>query len=199
MNKNIVPLLIIVALLPLQTHAEGLLTYKPPQTGAPQTRVGGGTRGFFPKPKIQVLAPYHMALTSQAQPVLYWYWAQPSQETVEITLVKDAADIPLLKKQLPLIAKAGLQSIHLADYGVSLQTGDDYHWSVTVINNSGQHSGDSVASATLRYQTPITPLTSAEQQAKAGYWYDALQQLIESHSPLANNLLKQVGIQVPDL
>jgi hypothetical protein len=199
MSKYIVPLLMIVALLPLQTLAEGLMTYKPPQIGVPQTRVGGGTRSFLPKPKIQVLAPRHAALTSHAQPVLYWYCTQPNQETVEITLIKDSTDLPLLKKQLLLIAKAGLQSIRLADYGVSLRTGEDYHWSVAVINNSGQHLGESVATATIRYQLPITPLTSAEQQAEAGYWYDALQQLIESHSPLANNLLKQIGIQVPDL
>lgn len=200
MNKNIIPLLFVIASLPLSTYAEGLLTYKPPQNGVPQFRVGGGTRGLrFVKPKIQVLAPHHTALTSQAQPVLYWYWDEPSQETIEISLVKDKVETHILRKQLSPITMAGLQSIHLVDYGVSLQPGDDYHWSVAIINNSGEHLGSNVASATLRYQVPTTPLSSAEQQAEAGYWYDALQQLIESHSPLANSLLKQVGIEVQTL
>ncbi len=200
MNKTFASLLILAASLPSLSRAEGLLIYKPPQTDAPALRIGGGTRGFsLTMPPIQVLAPQHTALTSRPQPALYWYLAEPNQQTIEITLLKKGIEEPLLSRQLPPLSKAGLQSIYLSDYGVSLLEGKEYRWSVAVIDDKGQHSGDSVASASLRYQTPATPLSGVEQQAEAGYWYDALQQLIEKQSPQVDDLLKQIGITIPAL
>lgn len=195
MNKNFIPLLISAMALPSLTSAEGLLMYKPPQTGSPIVSIGGGTRSLTP---IQLLAPKHTALTSQSQPVLYWYLLLANQQTIEITLAKEGVNQPLFKKQLPAIAKAGLQSIRLADYDVHLQVDQEYQWSVAFINEE-RHAEDVIASTTLRYQLPAAPLSSAEQQAEAGYWYDALQQLIEGNSPLANDLLKQVGLRIPPL
>lgn len=200
MNKTFVSLLILVASLPSLTRAEGLLIYKPLQTGAPALRIGGGTRGFsLTMPPIQLLAPQHTALTGRSQPALYWYLSEPNQQTIEITLLKKGIEEPLLSRQLPALSRAGLQSIYLSDYGVSLLEGEEYHWSVAVIDAKGQRSGDSVASASLRYHPPTTALSSVEQQAEAGYWYDALQQLIENHSPQVDNLLKQIGVQIPAL
>ena len=199
MKKNLIPLLVLAVSLPLLTDAEGLLVYKPPKTGAPVTRIGGGTRDLdLSTPQIQVLAPHQIALTSKSQPVLYWYLSHAKKETIEITLTKEGIDKPLLKRQVSAIAKPGLQKIRLADYGVSLEAGEDYRWSVSAINNP-ENSGDIINSATLRYEAPGIPLSNVEQQAEAGYWYDALQQLIETHSPLTNDLLKQIGLEVPDL
>lgn len=200
MNKAFVSLLILVASLPSLIRAEGLIIYKPPQTGAPALRIGGGTRGVnFTPPKIQVLAPQHTALTGRSQPALYWYLSEPNQQAIEITLSKKGVEEPLLARELSPLSKAGLQSVYLSDYGVSLQEGEEYRWSVALIDDKGHRSGDSVAGASLRYQIPATPISSVERQAEAGYWYDALQQLIESHSPLVDSLLKQIGIQIPAL
>lgn len=199
MKKNLALLLIFVVSLPLLANAEGLLMYKPPQTGVPIKRIGGGTRGFVAStPKLQVLAPLQIAFTSKSQPVLYWYASQADKETVEVTVTKEGIDKPLLKKQLPAITKQGLQKIRLADYGVSLQAGEDYRWSVAAINNP-ENPADIINSASIRYESPAKPLSSAEQQAEAGYWYDVLEKLVESHSSRANDLLKQVGIDIPDL
>jgi hypothetical protein len=200
MNKTFVSALILAASFHPLTRAEGLLIYKPPQTGAPALRIGGGTRGIsLSMPKVQVLAPQHTALTGRSQPALYWYLSEPSQQTIEITLFKKGVEEPLLARELPPLSKAGLQSIYLSDYGVSLQEGEEYRWSVALIDNQGQRSEDVATSASLRYQSPATPLSGVERQAEAGYWYDALQQLIESHSPLADSLLKQIGISIPAL
>lgn len=192
MNKLIIGLLVFTALPYSFANAEGLLSYKPPRTGAPVTLSGGGTRGGLIIPKVQVLAPRQMALTSKAQPVLYWYL--PEKQSVELVLVKAGVDSPLLQKTFSS-EKTGLQSLRLADVNISLDKDTDYLWSVTVDNNALE----SVANSIIRYQLPATLLSGVEQHAENGYWYDALQQLIENHSPQANELLKQINILIPAL
>jgi hypothetical protein len=194
MNKKLVLLVIFISLLPSFTNADGLLTYKPPQMTTLQGRIGGGTRSLnLATPKIQLLAPKHIALTSQTQPILYWYSSEPNQQKVEFILIEEGADEPLLEESLSMTT-VGINRIRLKDYNVSLQAGKKYKWS---INNSAQSLED--ASATLIYQFPTVSLSTIEQKAENGYWYDTLQQLIESHSPLANDLLKQIGIEIPPL
>lgn len=191
-------LLTLVCSTPL--YAEGLLTYKPPQTGAPTMRIGGGTRGTSSAPvQLQVLAPLQTAFTAQPQPVLYWYQSQTQATSVEIAITQEGVDTPLLDKILPPIEKTGLQRFALRDAGIALQAGQEYRWSIAIVNDSEQRSGDIVASATIRYQPPNTPLQSVEQLAESGYWYDALQQLIDNHSPMANDLLKQIDLDIPAL
>jgi hypothetical protein len=190
MNKKLISSAIIGLLLSSFVSAEGLLSYKPPKVGASKDSVGGGTRSLK-TPKIQVLAPKQIALTNQTQPILYWYSSEFSPQEIEIILIEDGANKPLLEKQLSVTQ--GLKSIKLADYGVSLQQGKKYQWSVSVLNTSEN------ISASIIYQTPTIPLSTLEQKAENGYWYDTLQQLIENHSPLVNNLLKQIGLDLPTL
>lgn len=188
MNNKLISLAIIGLLLPLFSSAEGLLSYKPPKVGALKDSVGGGTRSLE-VPKIQVLAPKKIALTNQAQPILYWYSPEFSPQEIEIILIEDGSDKPLLEKRLTVTQ--GLKNISLADYGVSLQQGKKYQWSVSVLNTSES------TSAVIVYQSSSTSLSTVEQKAENGYWYDALQQLVENHSPLANELVKQIGLQTP--
>ncbi|MEI7839311.1 MAG: DUF928 domain-containing protein [Methylococcaceae bacterium] len=194
MNKKFILLVIFISSLSSFASAEGLLTYKPPQINAPQTRIGGGTRNLnLATPKIQVLAPKHTALTSQSQPVLYWYLYEAAQQKVDFILIEEGADEPLLEKSLSLTT-AGLNRIHLADYDVVLQAGKKYKWSIS----DAEHCLEDT-SATLIYQSPAIPLSTVEQKAEAGYWYDALQQLIETHSSRVDNLLKQIDLTIPVL
>ena len=152
--------------------------------------MGGGTR-TLDVPKIQVLAPKNIALTSLVQPVLYWYSSESTQQKIEIILIEEGADKPLLEKQIT--NHAGLASLRLADNGVTLQQGKVYQWSVSILDDSNN------SSATLVYKKPVAALSSIEQQVELGYWYEALDQLIVTHSPNANHLLKQVGLDVPNL
>jgi hypothetical protein len=200
MYKNRFLLGILMGLCAQLGFTQGLLTYRPPMAGAPTTRVGGGTRGLSAEmPHLEVLAPVHTAFTAQAQPILYWYLSRGDVKTVEISIIQEGVSAPLLERTLPSISQAGLQSIRLSDYGVSLQAGQEYRWSVAVVNDPEQRSGDIVASATIRYQLPSTPLNSIEQQAEAGYWYDALHGLVSAHSPLINDFLKQIDLNIPAL
>ena len=195
MKKSIILLSAVITMtLPVITSAVGLLNYKPPLSGAPVDRVGGGTRGLV-VPKIQALAPKDVALTSQAQPVFYWYVAEAKEQTVEFMLTKDGETEPLLKKTFSITDK-GLQSFKLAEVDVSLDADVNYRWSVKI---NSETASEIVSHAMIRYQLPIVSIETVEQKAENGYWYDVMQELIESHSPLANDLLKQIGLRVPTL
>jgi hypothetical protein len=178
-------------------NAVGLLSYKPPGgSSATQIHSTGGTRGLAAAAQVQILAPKETALTTKAQPILYWY--QPSQiklESVNVSLTKSGETEPVLKKSLP--ATAGLQRFLLSDYNTSLDAGIEYVWAISLIDNEGKETKK--LSANLRYQEAAEPLATIEDQAQAGYWYDVLQALVDSKSPQTNELLKQVGILVPAL
>lgn len=195
MHKRMVYLLAVAVSLPSWVYAQGLLIYKPPYTGAPSARIGGGTRGLtLSDSKIQLLAPKHTSLTGQAQPVLYWYLAEASQQWLEVALLEAGSDQPILKRLVPAFS-SGLQSLALADFDVILEPGRDYQWSVTVTNEAESAKQETYV-ASIRYEIPAVPLTGVEKLAEAGYWYDALQQLIEAHSPRANELLSQIGLAI---
>lgn len=199
MYKKAIHIGVFMAVFATWAFADGILLYKPPKTGAPAQRIGGGTRTLGAAvQQLQVLAPQHTALTAQVQPVLYWYLAETNEQAVEISLIQQNSEQSLLRKQLPAGLKVGLQKIRLADESVSLQAGEDYQWSVALVGPNGL-SRNGLVKAALRYESPNTDLTSMEQKAAAGYWYDVLQSLIEQNSPLANDLLAQIGLHLPNL
>jgi hypothetical protein len=178
--------------------------FKPPQTGTPESRVGGGTRSITDILKqiepqtteqIKLLASNQTGLSSSAAPTLYWYTASVPSQPLEITVQSINEVKPLLKKNIGIIRAAGIQTIRLADYGVKLEKGKNYTWSVSPpINNSAQAA---FASASIRHETPKEPLTDLKQMTAAGYWYDAVKQLVESKSPQLSSFLQKEGISIP--
>jgi hypothetical protein len=177
------------------------LIYKPAKSNAAATRIGGGTRGIkvADASGITVLAPPHTAVTSQTAPVLYWFLSGSSGFPVEIAMSVDNVSEPVFEKNLGRLDKPGLQSINLADFGVQLKPGQEYRWSVAVITDAGQRSGDLLASAMIKLEMPKQPLTNVAEMAASGYWYDALDLLVKDHSPQLKDFLKQGDIDLPDL
>jgi hypothetical protein len=200
---TLLPLLLAVVLLPTEAvHAERAVAFKPPQLGNPAARIGGGTRSIKKAlaqahvagvEQIQLFASNKTGLTSQATPTLYWNISNALPYDIEIT-VQQGDNQPLLKKNIGQIKTKGTQSISLADYGVSLVEGKDYTWSVTLITDPAKSSGDLVVDSTIRYKALNKPLTDATELSKAGYWYDAVAQLVEANSPQLPALLNQEGI-----
>lgn len=189
--------------------------YKPPMRGAPLARMGGGTRGTGDDaPVVTVLTPEHMGLTSQSQPVLYWYLSSvaPAARYEFVLMAEDDYD-PLVETALQDIKSAGIQSIKLADHKVSLKPDVSYQWSVAVIMDSTQRSSNILSSGMIEYIKPaegiMTRVKNAAdeervgQYAGAGLWYDALQSLDEmiASNPgdtrlqkMRASLLQQVGL-----
>jgi hypothetical protein len=182
--------------------------FNPPQSvGAPARSTGSATRGDLEEKakqiqqpsvaeQIQLLATKQTKLTALATPTLYWYASNTSPYNVKIT-VWQGENEPLLEKNIGTIKTAGIQTIRLADYGVTLTAGQTYSWSVAVSTDPKNPSGDLLVNATIRYEKPAKPLTDIEQQTKAGYWYDAVAQLAEAKKlPQLQDLLNKEGIAV---
>ncbi len=187
--------------------------YKPPLRGAPARRVGGATRGTGDTGLVlNVLAPDQTGLTTQAQPTLYWYASQPSNTAVEVTLIADSAEVPVLAKNL-VQTKGGMLSIDLAQHGITLKPDTDYEWFVSAVQDSGQRSKDVTSGGAIRFVVP-DPAVQARAAAageraapgvyaEAGLWYDAigaLSKLIERNPTDAGlraqraALLDQIGL-----
>jgi Domain of Unknown Function (DUF928) len=187
--------------------------YKPPMRGAPASRVGGGTRGSGAADFVlNVLAPDHTGLTTQAQPTLYWYASGPSVAKLEVTVIADVAELPVLSQSLNLTS-GGVQSFDLAKHGITLKPDTEYEWYVSVVPDPDQRSKDVTSGGTIRRVAPDPAVqaraaAAGERQApliyaEAGLWYDAidaLSRLIELHPGDAElhaeraALLDQVGL-----
>ena len=196
------------------SDAAGFPMYKPPLRGTPAARVGGGTRGEGDDaPVVHVLAPEHTGLTANPRPVLYWYLSRPVQAGVEFVLIAEADYEPLVETALTGVTRAGIQRIALADFGVRLKPGVPYQWSVAVVMDEGQRSGDVLASGMIEYVEPQAEVLAGVDKAagearvarlaEAGLWYDALQTLDEliRSAPgdtrllqVRASLLEQVGL-----
>jgi hypothetical protein len=164
------------------------LRYNPPvsPSGAASVRVTGGTRGAGEKqPMLYVLAPEHVALTTQPQPALFWYQSHPAKADFELTLTEPKKAEPLLSLKGDASQKAGIHSVALARHNVTLKPGVTYQWSVAIIPDSANRSKDVIASGMVkRVEAPgdlagkIGNASAGERAAlyaQAGFWYDALQ------------------------
>jgi hypothetical protein len=189
--------------------------YKPPQVGAPGGRVGGGTRGVGGDLlNLAALAPNHVGLTTQAQPMLYWYLSGTSNFPLIFTLSDYKAVKPLVEKQIKMPQQAGIFGISLKEFGIQLEPGTVYRWFVSIVPDQERRARDLVAGAMIELAPPSEALNdkirvsansveTAYAYAEAGIWYDALMALGEAiDSSPGNldlqqkrlNLLKQVGI-----
>lgn len=187
--------------------------YKPPLRGAPASRVGGGTRGTGEANFVlNVLAPDHTGYTTQAQPTLYWYASGPSIAKVEVTVIAEVAERPVLSQDLNLTS-GGVQSFDLSKHGVTLKPDIEYEWFVSAVPDPTQRSKDVTSGGTIKRVSPDPAVqarvaAAGERQvpmvyAEAGLWYDAidaLSRLIERHPGDAELhaeralLLDQVGL-----
>ena len=198
-----------------KTVMKSTFAYQPPQRGAPQARVGGGTRGIGGDvPELQVLAPDHVGLTTQAQPTLYWYAHSPVTAHIEFALIDETSIDPLLELETGEVKVTGVQHLNLADHNITLSPGIPYQWSVALIMDEDSRSTDVIASGVVELIEPNKEMKSridASQgtdlvaaYANEGVWYDALDTIstMIEKSPtdqqlvaIRATLLDQVGLQ----
>ncbi len=161
--------------------------YVPPRKGAPAPglRRGGGTRGMNKSiPVISVLAPDHVGFTLLEQPVLFWFAPTKQNMSYEFTLIADSAETPAVETKLPQPTRPGVQEIRLSDYSVKLLPGERYLWSVALIMDSEEPSGNIVAKGAIervnrdKLEQPLPShlgkADAAKRYAESGVWYDAL-------------------------
>lgn len=170
----------------LESTAKPIL-YVPPRKGAPAPglRRGGGTRGTNKSlPMISLLAPDHVGLTLQEQPVLFWFTPTNHNLSYEFTLIADGAEAPIIETKLPSPARAGVQQIRLADYKAKLLSGERYQWSVALVMDPDEPSANVVAKGVIErvnrdkleqpLSSDVAKADAPRRYAEAGVWYDAL-------------------------
>lgn len=185
-----------------QTDEESLeFVFVPPVDGAPVERIGAGTRGSTSQgERLKLLVPLGGGLTKTPSPVLYWWIASPYKGKLQFRLNRDGADAPLLDSAEDVSLKAGLNTLNLGDFGVRLQAGDIYRWSLSLA------AGDVKAEAAtyveyreVKVASHDSSAKNAKELANAGLWYDAFA-LVAEEAKLQgarDALLKQVGITLP--
>ena len=162
------------------------IRYKPPVNGAPKQRTTGGTRGGGGGlPALDVLAPEHEALTTQAQPALFWFQSSPAKADFELTLTEPKKARPVLSLKGEGEQKAGIHSVSLARQKITLEPGLSYRWSVALVPDPASRSKDVIATGVIkRVEAPpalaakiatASPAERAAIYAEAGFWYDSLQ------------------------
>ena len=155
--------------------------YVPPVRGAPEFRVGGGTRGESTGDFIlDVLAPRSVGWTSQEQPTLYWFASRRTDSDVVLTIVADESNETLLKSRIPGPVGAGINSFKLAATATRLALDVDYQWTVTVATSTSEPSRNPVASGMIKRVSQSVPPAGAADSAslaRAGLWYDAIDAL----------------------
>ena len=171
------------------------------QSGAPDVAV------------LQALAPERAGWTTEAQPTLYWHASERTRFPCEFKLTREGGDEPLVRVQLPAPASPGIQRIELSQFGVALDEGASYRWSVSLVDL--EQSGADRAIGGIRRVAPpgtvraITDPARAPERLdaleRAGLWYDALDLVTRwiDRNPGAENLvarrnamLARVGIQL---
>ena len=126
-----------------------LPVYRPPSVGKPARTVGGGSRGpgdgFA---DLYVLVPDHVGQTVAEQPSLFWYVDEvPSTPVrVEFSLLDEDGIDPLVQASLDPVVRAGIQRVELSDYGVKLESGKEYEWSISLVPNASSRDKDIVSS-----------------------------------------------------
>ena len=173
------------------------LKYNPPFRGAPATArlVGMALRSLVPIDNdllLSVLTPTHMGLTTQAQPVLYWYVSKPISKPfqfVEFVLNSEQSIAPVLRTHLPSVTKSGIQKLQLSDYDINLEADIEYTWLIALVPDPESRSHDFVTSGKIKFIRPKEDLqrtvkeSSTDQHAyifsEAGFWYDAIASIIQ--------------------
>ncbi len=130
--------------------------------------------------------------TVTAQPTLYWFTSKavsgPFMFTLKPVAVATSATIEfpeaLLEAKTDLSVTAGIQSLSLAQYRVSLEENKEYEWSVSLTCDPQHPSLNQTALGKIKRVSPPTKMRSgtkaiADSQwpylyAEMGIWYDAL-------------------------
>lgn len=160
--------------------------YKPPQRGAPARRVGGSSRGVGgPLPRIMLLAPDHVGFTISETPSLYWYLSKPTSVRVEVILIDDKGELPLVEYAVTNANGPAVHRIDLAAHGVKLRPEVEYQWSVSIVPDPNERSNDVMAGGVLK-RVAVPATVAARRAAGAakeelarlfageGIWYDAI-------------------------
>jgi hypothetical protein len=187
-----------LAFLPVETALEAIAAqvsalpsdpsmpvYRPPKDHVPRARIESGMRGGAGNElTIIALVPDHVGFTTKKDPTLYWHVSQATSLPVQFTLTDSRSVRPIAEILLPHPKHAGVQTVRLKDYGISLDPGIQYRWSVSIRPDPDKPSEDLVTGgmieriefnegSALGFPHACNK-DAVSRYAEAGLWYDAI-------------------------
>ncbi len=194
------------------------ITYVPRNTGSPDNKRGGATRGScssLSEKSLLALVPLGEALTTAKLPVLLFYMPPSVDTRVEFTLL-DSNDREIYKTNIAPRKNAGIVSLNLATFPKvpPLENEKKYQWYLSIVCDENDHSGDIFVQGSVK-KVALDPLLVKELQAAKpgdraalyaanGIWYDALAALYQARLSSPNDpvlrqnwasLLKSVALR----
>lgn len=162
--------------------------------GFPGRRVGGGTRGNCPamQGRLTALIPQtNLWITTSDQPKVFFYLPQTNTtQKVEFVLV-DENVVEVYKTTFDISGEAGIVSVDLPTQldGTALTADKNYFWSLSMICDPEDRSGDIVLEGWIRRIEPSIALSNQLQQAspleqvelyqQADAWLDAMTAMVK--------------------
>jgi len=161
------------------TVKEGVPDYHPQPRGKTRVRVRPTDRAGHTLPIPLVLSPDHVADTASPDPSLFWHIdsVPPAHVKIIFTLNQESRIEPLVEVQLPRVQRVGIQRIRLAEFGVKLDLGVEYNWSVALATGAGEWSGDVFTTGYIR-RVAAPPEMNREQQPASVNTYASGNRLI---------------------
>jgi Domain of Unknown Function (DUF928) len=160
------------------------------------SRESGGVRGGCTTSanKLTTLVPANnIGDTTLAYPQLFAY-VPPTKAKVMELMVKDTTNgayKELYSTQIPIPATGGIVTIPLSEKGGQppLEVGKQYHWSLSIVCDADDFSGNPTAEGWIRrvessptlttqLQT-VTPDARPALYADAGIWYETIASIVE--------------------
>ena len=142
--------------------------------------------GTLPSARLLLLAPPRAAVTTQAQPSLFWYVSRAVSDPIKITITNktnpgELFEITLNANQV----REGIQRLDLSRLDVTLHPGQEYEWAAMIlVDLNAPARNPSAKSSIWRHLAPpdvageisIAPRRRdrARIAAKRGVWVDAL-------------------------
>jgi Domain of Unknown Function (DUF928) len=156
----------------------------------------------------------HLGLTQVERPSFIVYLSPTIAQTAEFSLFDEEMN-GVYQANVPVANQTGLVSIALPDSAPALAKEQRYYWTVALICNPNDRTEDVVvggwierAEANENFKQQLANLPALERvslYAKQGFWYDAVNLLLELKQAQPNNtalsasweeLIKSVGLEV---
>lgn len=147
---------------------------------APPARVGQASRSGGANVQLIVLAPNRKGASAKPSPRLAWFLSAASTNPLEIVVQERGADVPLLERRYASAGAAGLNSLDLGEFGIRLEEGKEYEWSVALINDPARRASDQFSKGVVQFVPSSEPAPAGAPEAivsaylSRGYWYDAI-------------------------
>jgi hypothetical protein len=166
---------------------------------------------------LTAVAPgQNIGLSQSDRPNLFVYIPQTTAQTAEFSLFDEKMK-GIYQVSVP-VPQAGLVSIPLPDTATPLAQDQPYYWTVALVCNPSDRTEDQVVGGWIEHTQPndalkqqlgnVRALERVSLYAQQGFWYDALNTLVELQRTEPNNpavanswaqLMKSVGLDASDL